>query len=293
MLHHWTQHDCNAARKAISPTCRSALQRSHPGKSEPNICSIWSSCFDFQWISKIIFEPFHSQQMRCRFLHGPCIFWSSNLLFHFRTISYGIGNTTQTSNTHTHTHTPSVKAPEIVGYHDYQQRQWSWGQKEGLIAQKIPNWTSDPSQRSWGPTANSNWILSPRGELQCQELQVCDQKVIFKKKLRKKHGIRRTQGSHLPLSCICLQSLRKKIYLKSLRDSMQCMPNIFHGPNLQLKVKWSNGQCHFTLWKLRHQLNISGYIVFLSHIITNPNLRCCRLFWCPVGMWILPSLKLT
>lgn len=103
MLHHWTQHDCNAARKAISPTCRSALQRSHPGKSEPNICSIWSSCFDFQWISKIIFAPFHSQQMRCRFLHGPCIFWSSNLLFHFRTISYGIGNTTQTSNTHTHT----------------------------------------------------------------------------------------------------------------------------------------------------------------------------------------------
>lgn len=292
MLHHWTQHDCNAARKAISPTCRSALQRSHPGKSEPNICSIWSSCFDFQWISKIIFAPFHSQQMRCRFLHGPCIFWSSNLLFHFRTISYGIGNTTQTSNTHTHTH-PRWKLLRSLGI-------MIINKDNGLEARKKA-WL--PKRFQIGHLTH----LSDHGVQLQIVIEFCHLGVNFnakscrsvikrwslKKKLRKKHGIRRTQGSHLPLSFICLQSLRKKIYLKSLRDSMQCMPNIFHGPNLQLKVKWSNGQCHFTLWKLRHQLNISGYIVFLSHIITNPNLRCCRLFWCPVGMWILPSLKLT
>ena len=54
--------------------------------------------------AKSSLHPSIVNKLRCRFLHGPCIFWSSNLLFHFRTISYGIGNTTQTSNTHTHTH---------------------------------------------------------------------------------------------------------------------------------------------------------------------------------------------
>ena len=72
MFQLWTQHDRNAARKTISLTCRSALQRSHPGKSGPKICSTWSSSWcDSKWTSKPIFASIHkTQSMGCLFCMG-------------------------------------------------------------------------------------------------------------------------------------------------------------------------------------------------------------------------------
>ena len=70
------------------------------------------------------------------------------------------------------------------------------------------------------------------------------------------------------------------------------MPNFFHGPNLQPKVKWAMSFYTLKVKTSAEYMRIHWDIEFLSHI-TTPTFSVVVCFWCPVGIWILPSLKLT